>query len=57
MLWREELNELAALHKIKWKSRTNKREARAIIMEELPINDVMDFLVKRLKIRKSKGCK
>lgn len=55
MLWREELNELANLHKIKWKSRTNKREARAIIMKELSISDVMGFLIKKLKIRKSEG--
>lgn len=55
MLWRDELDELAALHGIKWKSRTTKRQAREIVMTELAIDDVRRFLIKRLKIRKNEN--
>lgn len=53
MLWREELNELAQLHNIKWKSRTNKKQVREILAAELTLNIVMDFLIEKLSIRKN----
>ena len=53
MLWREELDELGALHGIKWKSRTNKKEVREILAVELTLDTVMDFVIHKLNIRKN----
>lgn len=53
MLWKDELIDLAMRHGIQWKSRTTKREARHILMNELTIQEVMAFVIERLQFRKN----
>lgn len=53
LLWRNEINELASLYNIKIKSRATKREARDILAERLSLEEVRDFTLHKIKIRKS----
>lgn len=53
LLWREEINELAKLYDIKIKSRATKREARDILAKELSLEEVRDFTLHKIKVRKS----
>lgn len=54
MLWKEELIELSRLHNIKVKTSMTKRVLRGLIQEYLSIDQVCDFVVERLKVRKGK---
>lgn len=53
LLWRDELDALAKLHKVSIKSRTTKNEAREILAKILGIELIRTFVLQQLKIRKS----
>lgn len=53
LLWREEINELAEMHSVKIKSRATKREARETLAAQLALEEVRNFVLCKLKLRKS----
>lgn len=53
MLWKDELIALADIYNIAAKPRMNKRFIRNLLAEHLSVRQVGDYLISRLKIRKS----
>lgn len=53
MLWREELDELGGMYGIKWTARTNKKQVREILTTELTLEQIMEFVIKKLDLRKN----
>lgn len=53
MLWKDELIELACKYNLNAKSKMTKRQIRALLSERLTMNQVCDFTIGRLKVRKT----
>lgn len=53
LLWREEIDELTKSYKIKVKSRTTKKEVREMLAEHLSLEQVRDFVLQKIKLRKA----
>lgn len=53
LLWREEIDELLKIHNIIVKSRTTKKEVREMLAEHLSLEQVRDFVLQKIKLRKA----